>query len=749
MRKLLWFSLGFGAACALGSYYFTPWLIVFGAAALLFCIGVVFAHQDWKIWKPIVSASLGVCFGLSWFCAYRHFYLQTAIDLDGKFALITGTVTDYSRDTKYGSAVEADIELGEKRYCVQLYLKNHVDLQPGDSVKGEFRFRMTHEGLEGSTYHRGNGTFLLGYAKSDCTYTKSNDTPIRYFPAVLRRNITKRLDTYFPEDVSFFTKALLLGDRSDVDYETNTAFKTGGISHVIAVSGLHVSILFSVVYMAMGKKRALTALIGIPILLLFAATAGFTPSITRACVMQILMILAMLFNRDYDPSTALAAAVLIMLVINPIVVTAPSFQLSVGCMGGIFLFCERIKNRITGWRFWCAWKGKCLKVRFRQWFASGVSVTISAMFFTTPLVAYYFGCISLIGVITNLVTLWAVSWIFYGILLVCLLSLIWSQGALAVAWLISWLIRYVLWTVRWLSSAPFAAVYTKSVFVVIWLILCYVLLAVYLCIKKRKISILLSSGLLGLCLAVLCSWLEPTVSGRKMTVLDVGQGQSILLQSEGKTYLVDCGGDSDTVAADMAAETLLSMGIYRLDGVILTHYDDDHAAGVTELLSRIPAQQVYLPRHTEKLQLQHEILVASEGRSVYVDEDVTLSWEGTSIMIFAPISDLSENERGLCVLFREENCDILITGDIGTDGEERLLSDKKLPKLTALVVGHHGSKYSTSTSLLTATQPKYAFISVGADNRYGHPSDEVLARLEICGSEIYRTDQDGTIVFRR
>ena len=234
-----------------------------------------------------------------------------------------------------------------------------------------------------------------------------------------------------------------------------------------------------------------------------------------------------------------------------------------------------------------------------------------------------------------------------------------------------------------------------------------------------------------------------------MTVLDVGQGQSILLQSEGKTYLVDCGGDSDTSAADIASETLLSMGIYRLDGLILTHYDDDHGGGVSKLLSRVPAEQVYLPRYTENAQAHNEILMAAKGRSAYVDEDVVLSWGDASIEIFAPISDLSENESGLCVLFREENCDILITGDIGSEGEERLLRDKELPPLTALVVGHHGSKNSTGTALLTATRPKYAMISVGADNRYGHPSDEVLARLDACGCRVYRTDQDGTIVFRR
>lgn len=749
MRKLMWFSIGFGIACTLGAYWYTPWLLVFAIAAVLFAVGVLLVHHDWRLWRPVVAASLGVSMGLAWFCGYRHFYLQPVIKLDGTQSVLTAEATDYSYSTTQGSAVKVRIALSEKSYQALLYLRENRNLKPGDQISGEFRLRLTHEGLEGSTYHRGNGVFLLGYATGADTYTLCEEIPLRYFPSLIRTQITERLEKSFPEDTAFFTKALLLGDRSDVDYETNTAFKISGISHVIAVSGLHVSILFSVIFVLSGKKRVLTAVFGIPLLLLFAAVAGFTPSITRACVMEIIMILAMLINREYDPPTALSAAVLIMLLVNPVVITSASFQLSVGCMGGMFLFSERIQNWIVNFRLWRSWKGKSMRVKLRQWIASGVSVTISSMFFTTPLVAYYFGCVSLVGIITNLLTLWVVTWIFYGILLVCLLSFIWQPAATAIAWLVSWLIRYVLAAAKLLSSMPLSAVYTKSIYIVFWLVLCYLLVGIFLIWKKRRPYILICCGVLGLCLALFCSWFEPMLSSSRVTVLDVGQGQSILLQAQGKTYLVDCGGDSDTDAADLAAETLLSMGVFRLDGVILTHYDGDHAAGVDKLLSRVPADAVFLPRQTENHQMRQRILLAGDGGSVYVDEDITLSWEDTSICIFAPLSEVSENESGLCVLFRGENCDILITGDIGIDSEDRLLLKKDIPELTALIAGHHGSKYSTGAPLLAGTSPQYVFISVGADNTYGHPSQEVLDRLEEYGCQVYRTDQDGTIVFRR
>ena len=245
------------------------------------------------------------------------------------------------------------------------------------------------------------------------------------------------------------------------------------------------------------------------------------------------------------------------------------------------------------------------------------------------------------------------------------------------------------------------------------------------------------------------SWLRPLTANSQVTVLDVGQGQSILLQSHGKTFLVDCGGDDREDAADQAAETLLSMGIYRLDGVILTHYDSDHAGGISYLLSRISADSVFLPAATQQEESNQTVLDAAEDAAVLVDRDIQLAWEECSITIFAPLSSSDDNESGLSVLFRGENCDILITGDMGISGENKLLLEKDIPQLTALVVGHHGSSYSTGEGLLVKTRPQYVFISAGQDNPYGHPSKQVLDRLKKYDCFVYRTDQDGTIVFRR
>ncbi len=748
MRKLMWLTIGFAGACALCAYWSWEYLWILAAVAVLLGIAGLFLQKKWKIFRCAVAVLLGFAVGVGWFSGYESRKLTDAVCLDGQITEITVEACDYSYETDYGSAVEGRVFLNGKRYGIKLYLNEEADLKPGDVLTGAFRLQATHGGAKDPTYHRGEGIALLGSQRGEVRIRQAESVPLRYYPALLRQKLTGLIDGAFPADTAFFARALLLGDRTGIDYYVNSDLQISGIAHVISVSGLHVSILFAVIFLLCGRKRVLTAVIGIPVVLLFSAVAGFQASITRACIMEILMMLALLFDREYDPPTALSFAVLAMLIVNPLVITSVSFQLSVGCMAGIFLFCSRITAWIVNWKFWKDWKGKTARVRLRQWFASGVAVTFSAMFFTTPLVACYFGTVSIVGVVTNLLTLWAVTVVFYAVMAVCLLALFWPWAAAALAWLASWLIRYILAVCAILANIPLAAVYTQSIYIVLWVALCYGLIGLFLVMKKRRPFVLWCCGICGLCLALGLSWVEPMMDDVRMTVLDVGQGQCVLLQADGHNYLIDCGGDYDDDAADLAAETVLSMGIAKLDGLIVTHYDRDHAGGVAYLLSRVPARAVYLPQTLDEDEILQTIRSQSGEAECFVLEDLEISWADNVLTVFAPVMWNSSNESGLSVLFSGGNCDILITGDMSTLGEALLLRQKQIPELTALVVGHHGSKSSTGEELLAATTPEYAFISVG-ENWYGHPSSEVLERLEEYGCIIYRTDEMGTIVFRR
>ena len=746
MRKLMWFTIGGVVACFL-SVYLIP-LDMLGTCTAVCSVGftaILILSFFYEPVKPLVAALLGATVLFGWNYGFDVYYLQNVRALDGETVELTVTLTDYSKPTQYGIVVEGMTQIDGKTYRIWAYDNDPgLSLKPGDSLIGTFQIKDTtvKEGV--SPQHKGNGIFLIGYPRGEIYHRIAPEIPWYGYPAYLSASIQGLLHSTFPADTVGFAQALLLGDTSLIDYETDTAFKLSGIRHIIAVSGLHVSILFALISQLTGRKRWLSVLLGLPVLLLFAAVAGFTPSITRACIMHSLMILATLLEKEYDPPTALSFAVLLMLFANPYCVSSVGLQLSAGCMCGIFLFSGKIQEWFLDSRRLGRFRGKAKK--FAAWFASCVAVTLSATLVTTPLCAFYFGTVSLISPLTNLLTLWVITFIFYGIGLGCILALIWLPLGRVLGWVVSWPIRYVLQVAKLAAAFPLAAVYTASIYIVIFLFFAYILLAVFLAMKRKRPVLLFGCLVLCLCICLGASWVEPLCDDVRMTVLDVGQGQAIVLQSEGKTFLVDCGGDSDTAAADAAAEKLLSMGISRLDGLILTHYDRDHAGGAVYLLSRVRADALYLP-----------VCVDTDGYSeplkqmpqaVMVDDHMQISFGAVTIKLITTDYGISNNESGLCVLFQRENCDILITGDRNSYGEKDLLRQIDLPDLEVLIVGHHGSKYSTSVELLQAGKPDIAIISVG-ENSYGHPTNEVLDRLTEFGCEVYRTDQHGTITFRR
>ena len=743
MRRLMWFTLGFAGACILGAYVL-PAQLLWDAAFCVFPLAAATAFLNRKsgILRRAAVVFLGCAVGLAWFSLYHRLYLETAVSLDAQTRVCTIRAVDSSYETAYGTAVDGRISLEGKSYQIRAYLNENQHLEPGDTFSGSFRFRVTTPGgAEEATYHQGKGIFLLAYQNDDVTVSKTEKRDWRDIPAKLRSRIKAIVLSSFPEDTASFARALLQGDTTGLDYETDTALKISGIRHIVAVSGLHISILFALVSTMTLKKRLLTAVLGFPALLLFAAAAGFTPSVVRACVMSGLMLLSSLLEKEYDGPTALAVSALGMLIVNPLVITSMGFQLSVSSVAGIFLFSPGIRKWISG--CFSDGKGNRGKRAFVRWFSGSVAVTLGAQVLTTPLCAWYFGTVSLIGVVTNLLVLWLIPVLFCGIISVCLLSLVWQTGAALLAGVLSLPIRLVLGLAKGLAQFPPAAVYTRSVYIVAWLVFAYVLLVFFLLSKNRKPAVLSCCAAMGLCAALAASWAEPMLNDVSLTVLDVGQGQCLLLQSEGRTFLVDCGGDSDTKTADVATETLLSQGITKLDGLILTHCDRDHAGAAGNLLSRVDTDLLVLPA------VDSELADCTSGEVVYARDDLQLTFGDTSITVYAPTFPGNSNENSLCILFDTKKCDILITGDRDGFGERMLLRHADIPEVDVLIAGHHGSKNSTCEELLCAVRPEIVCISVGADNPYGHPSQELLQRLAEHGCTVFRTDQNGDIIIRR
>ena len=211
--------------------------------------------------------------------------------------------------------------------------------------------------------------------------------------------------------------------------------------------------------------------------------------------------------------------------------------------------------------------------------------------------------------------------------------------------------------------------------------------------------------------------------------------------------MIDCGGTDPKNTAVAVINALGAQGIRRLDGLILTHYDKDHCNGVAYLMEVIPVKQLYLPDIDPENETRQQ-LEKCHIPIKWVTENVLLRLPTGNLKIFSGISSQMDNESSLCILFRGENCDILITGDRSISGEHTLLEQEDIPQLELLVAGHHGASTSTGLELLGKCSPGIVAISVGEDNRHGHPSSETLDRLRNAGCVIRRTDMEGTIIFR-
>ncbi len=745
MRKLCWFGAGFVAACAAGAYWLQgSWALLFFFGFALLAAGALLALP--KPWRGFGLLLLGTAVGLGWFWLYGALTLGPARLVQGAPQELSLQAADYSSPTANGSRLEGELTLSGRSYRTVVYLNEDLAVCPGDVLRGEFRLRYTGPGADRpSLYQSGEGVFLQASQNGPVTLERSQGN-LLHRAARLRRSLADRVDAIFPGDTAAFAKALLLGDTADLPYGTTADLKNSGILHVVSVSGLHVSLLLGMVYFLLGRRRWLTPLVGGMVLLFTAAVTGFSPSIVRSCLMNGIFLLGMCARREYDGPTALAVALLLMLGVNPLAVTSVSLQLSAASILGILLFAGPIGAWFGDLPLWGRVKRNRPKRLIRSIGAS-VGMSLGTSVLTAPLSALHFGTVSLAGVLTNLLTIWLVNLVFCGLVLAVPLAYVWMAPARALSWVLSLGIRAVLWAAGLMGRFPLAVVYTASPYICWWLVFAYGLLGLFFLLGCRRRWQLALSLVLTLAVALGASWLEPRLDSCRITVLDVGQGQCILLQSGGQTWMVDCGGDGDGYAADKAVAALRSQGVFRLDGLVVSHYDRDHVGGVLNLLTQIPTDRLILPRGPGQDRWLPLLEQAAPGRVCIPKDTRSWSWEGAQLTVFVPNSPETSNESSLSVLFQGGNYDILITGDQTLRGELALL--EALPRVDALVVGHHGADSSTGLALLSRTRPQTAIISVGELNGYGHPGRELLERLQAFGCLVLRTDRDGTVIIRR
>ncbi len=584
----------------------------------------------------------------------------------------------------------------------------------------------------------------------------------------LRHELSSSLDSALPDPESSLAGGILFGARSALPRDLRDDMDATGTSHLVAVSGQNVTMLAAVVIAALawliGRRAA--CLIALTSIGLYTLLVGAEASVLRAAIMGTIFVVAMIVGRQNTGWVALLLAAAAMTALDPQVVHDVSFQLSFASVLGLTVLAMPLRD----------W----FQSMIARWPAASdfpltkptvdlMSMSAACIAFTIPITAVNFHQVSIAAPLANLFAVPAFVAVAATSAVVILAGLISPAAADYASWLAWPPAAYMVTVVRLFAAFPAASIRITNVSTAHAIVYYALLAAVVLRLRDLSLPVFvepprvqvaprtgLSLAALALVLALSSAlvWLvvsSPQSSRLSVTFLDVGQGDAILVESpSGNRILIDGGPSGSALSAALGR----SIPFYErdLDLIILTHPQADHAGGLPEALERYNVGAFLTNNldsdsaaiaHLEASLIQSgvPILRAERGQSIDLGGGAMLT-----LLNPAPNSEFSEgdlNDRSLVARLTYENVSMLLTGDLGAEGEAALESLGTDLESTVLKVGHHGSRTSTTTEFLDRVDPSLAVISVGASNRFGHPAPEVLGRLE--EQTVFRTDQNGDV----
>lgn len=742
MRKLATVCIAFSAGI-FSAQYFLPqqWIFPLAAAFGVLSLLALFVLREKKRLRAMLIL-LSFAFALVYNAAYTELVCSPNEALCGTVETLSLELCDYATETDYGAKVNVRI-LGRGLHGKALYYGTEelLSCEPGTQLKVPVFVNSSAKVYDSEiTTFTSKGVYLLLYNRGTEEYLSEAGRAWRFLPQRMARRTQEVIAQSFPTRTEPFLRSLLLGDKAELSMEDLAYLDQAGLYHITAVSGLHCAFLLSLLTFLIGAhRRKLLSAIAIPVLCFYALMVGSRPSVVRSCVMLVMVLLAPLFERESDAPTSLSLALMLILLANPFSVASIGLQLSFAAMAGILWLTPKL----------CVFISKERK-KIGRLILTSFAVTAGASVFTMPLCAYYFGILSLIAPISNLLCLWAASATFTTGFVCTALGFVFAPLARFLALVPHAGASYILSAARLLCKIPYHAIFFANSYLKYWLIYVYALFGVCYFAKKGRGRYAIASVLsvLMLVLTVYVNMLPFSGGSLHVVALDVGQGQSVVLHSQGETAMVDCGSSNSYISAGSVASAYLqSMGQEHLDYLVLSHYHADHINGVRQLLTQIDVDTMVLPNVEDETTQKDKILQLCTQHHINIlfasqVEELTLG--DAKLTVYPPLGGGSTNEEGLTVLCTAGTFDVLLTGDMDRDNEEILIERYALPDIEMLMVGHHGSKKSTGTELLEAVTPEIAVISVG-DNRYGHPNDAALYRLSDKEISVYRTDLQGNI----
>lgn len=569
--------------------------------------------------------------------------------------------------------------------------------------------------------------------------------------------------------------AILMGDKTELDQEIKDLYSLSGIAHILAISGLHISLIGMFLYSLLRKRFsfATSSALTIAVVTLFAITSGMGIATIRAFVMFILKLIGEILGRKYDYITAISLSALILLADNPFIIINSGFQMS---------FCAMITITII-------WPKVVYLINIKSKIANSIVLSLCIGIFMNPVIAYNYFQLPTYSFMLNIIVVPLLGIVVISAIAgsgMGFLSILMGKTALTPGCLILEVYTFLCENVLKIPGAvivvgkPTIKIIVLYYMVIVFFLFCFTLVrknyekdcnikemidengkkvisSQIILKKQRKFDFKIRLAVIGISiLSGFFIYYTPS-KGLNIQFMDVGQGDGIFIKADDGTTITIDGGSSDVknVAKYRMIPCIKASGTGVIDYAVITHADKDHISGIEEILNMntengLTIRNLVMPHVSYEDEAYDELLTATKTKGIqvlYIKEGDTMKLGKVEIKCIHPdgkyISD-NRNDYSTVLSLKYENFSALFTGDIPAEIEKSIIN-KIDNNYTILKVAHHGSKYSSNMEFLKKVMPAYSVISVGGDNSYGHPGTETINKLKSLNSKILRTDLSGEI----
>lgn len=667
---LLCFTAAFAGIIAVlikVSFKLLPFLQKFWLLLVIAGILLLFCGIRWRTTRFLWAITTGAICGMSLLSVYQTHFVLPIQQLANNEYTFSAEVIDYPDIYEQEQRVKIQVAaqtLGiQARYRpikMLIYLPlTEKELKPGDevSVTAQLYIPTISDGFDRQTYYAADGIFILGrYEKNEDTkqpiYFMQNPcaaTPIRYFPLLCVQKLKNTVSTILPPRQAGFLNALLFGDKSGMEQHDRLMLKKAGLSHVTAVSGMHIGFLVGFLLLVFGKRAG--SALSIIVILFFIPMAGASPSVIRAGIMYAMTSLGFLLNRESSNINNLGLALLILLSLNPYAIQSMSLILSFTSALGLAVFGTPCMNILM--KPFDKLKKKPIR-RIPYFICSSICCSLCVLIFTMPVLLISFGYVSLLAPLSNLLTISIIGFVFILGFLCSIIALFSSGIASILIGILLFGIHYILWIAEKVSSFPYGLLYEEHA--ALLFIIFYSFAALLFLSSRWKQLHRFLPIYLPVLIGLFCwnAWQQSTQV--KMHILPSGAGQTIAIADAHKYLtLIDCSASGYRDAAENVTEMMEWYGYQKIDMLILTAVDLTHARSVPTLLQTQEIGQIIIPADVKESDLLTQILQGAETAHVPVRvwntvEESVISQE----MPFLTALGGVERKLAICVRFPEE-----------------------------------------------------------------------------------------------